>query len=391
MKMEFLNGKGWRKTGAGWIVCMAFFLAALFFSIPVQALSDDEVKAPSAVLLEPQTGKVLYAKNADEPRPIASVTKVMTLLLVMEAIDEGKISLTDTVTASEHAASMGGSDIWLKAGETMTVDELLKATVIMSANDAAVALAEHVAGSEDEFIQRMNQRAKELGMTNTMFKNCNGLDEDGHVSSAKDVALMSAELIKHEKIFDYSLTWMDYLRDGKTQLVNTNKLIRSYNGITGLKTGTTSKAGSCISATAKRNDLSLVAVVLGCETTADRFASASTLLDYGFANWTTATPEIPALNPVPVTNGMESKVELESQIPESLMVPKGMEQKIKSEVILPESLEAPVEKGQLVGSIRFSLENGEELAAYQLYAKEGVGGLTFSSLFQILFHALIQL
>ena len=223
------------KDRSGMDSLYGFFLGRLVFSIPVQALSDDEVKAPSAVLLEPQTGKVLYAKNADEPRPIASVTKVMTLLLVMEAIDEGKISLTDTVTASEHAASMGGSDIWLKAGETMTVDELLKATVIMSANDAAVALAEHVAGSEDEFIQRMNQRAKELGMTNTMFKNCNGLDEDGHVSSAKDVALMSAELIKHEKIFDYSLTWMDYLRDGKTQLVNTNKLIRSYNGITGLE------------------------------------------------------------------------------------------------------------------------------------------------------------
>ena len=220
----------------------------------------------------------------------------------------------------------------------------------------------------------MNQRAKELGMTNTMFKNCNGLDEDGHVSSAKDVALMSAELIKHEKIFDYSLTWMDYPGTEKTQLVNTNKLIRSYNGITGLKTGTTSKAGSCISATAKRNDLSLVAVVLGCETTADRFASASTLLDYGFANWTTATPEIPALNPVPVTNGMESKVrELESQIPESMMVPKGMEQKIKSEVILPESLEAPVEKGQLVGSIRFSLENGEEIGCLRIICQREGG------------------
>lgn len=370
---------------------LTLFFFALFIPVPVHALSDDDVKAPSAVLMDPVTRKVLYQKNPDEQRPIASVTKVMTLLLVMEAIDDGKISLTDTVTTSEHAASMGGSDIWLEPGETMSVDDLLKATVIMSANDAAVALAEHVAGSEDEFVSRMNQRAKELGMANTVFKNCNGLDEDGHLSTAKDVALMSSELIKHEKIFDYSLTWMDYLRDGKTQLVNTNKLIRSYSGITGLKTGTTSQAGSCIAATAKRNDLSLVSVVLGCETTADRFASASTLLDYGFANWTTTIPEIPPLELVPVTNGMLPAVELEAQLPSSLIVPKGMEKQLKTTFTLPESLQAPVQQGQLVGSIEFSLENGEKLTSCQLYAKHPVEPITFASLFQIFFHALVNL
>ncbi len=377
-------------------VCLAavmtvFLLFVWWVPLPVQALSDEEVKAPSAVLMDPVTRKVLYEKNPDEKRPIASVTKVMTLLLVMEAIDDGKISLSDVVSTSEHAASMGGSDIWLKPGETMTVDDLLKATVIMSANDAAVALAEHVAGSEDEFVSRMNQRAKELGMTNTVFKNCNGLDEDGHLSTARDVALMSSELIKHEKIFDYSLTWMDYLRDGKTQLVNTNKLIRSYKGITGLKTGTTSQAGSCIAATAKRNDLSLVSVVLGCSSTADRFASASTLLDYGFANWTTTVPQIPALEPVPVTNGMLSFVELEASMPSSLIVPKGMEKQIKTTLDLPETLQAPIEQGQLIGSVQFSLENGEALTSCKLYAKHRVAPITFGSLFQILFHALVNL
>lgn len=386
--MSILNRASWRKL----CICLAAAITIFFFlPLPIWALADDEVKAPSAVLMDPVTRKVLYAKNPDEARPIASVTKVMTLLLVMEAIDSGKISLTDVVTTSEHAASMGGSDIWLKPGETMTVDDLLKATVIMSANDAAVVLAEHVAGSEDEFVSQMNQRAKELGMTNTVFKNCNGLDEEGHLSTAKDVALMSSELIKHEKIFDYSLTWIDYLRDGKTQLVNTNKLIRSYQGITGLKTGTTSQAGSCIAATAKRNDLSLVSVVLGCQTTADRFSSAATLLDYGFANWTTTVPQIPALDPIPVTNGMQSFVELQAEIPNSLMVPKGMEKQIQTSFTLPESLEAPVQQGQLIGSVQFSLENGEVLTSCQLYARNAVEPITFGSLFQILFHALVNL
>ena len=238
-------------------------LAASALPVAAGALSEEDLTAPSAVLMEASTGKVLFEKNSHEVRACASITKVMTLLLVMEAIDQGRMSLTDTITASEHASSMGGSDIWLEPGETMSADDMVKATVVASANDAAVALAEHLEGTEEAFVQKMNQRAAELGMKDTVFKNCNGLDEEGHVTSAYDVALMSRELIKHEKIFDYTTIWMDTLREGKTQIVNTNKLLKSYNGITGLKTGTTGGAGSCITATAQRDGLSLIGVVLG--------------------------------------------------------------------------------------------------------------------------------
>ena len=241
-----------RKAIISAVLCISLLLPS---AIPVAALGDDSVSAQSAVLMESSTGKIVYEKNSHEQRPCASVTKVMTLLLVFEAIDRGKLSLEDTITASEHAASMGGSDIWLENGETMSADDMIKATVVASANDAAVALAEHLSGSEDAFVEQMNNRAKELGMNDTVFKNCNGLDEEGHVTSANDVAIMSRELTKHEKIFDYTAIWLDNLRDGKTQIVNTNKLLKTYNGITGLKTGTTDDAGCCMSATATRGDV----------------------------------------------------------------------------------------------------------------------------------------
>ena len=350
---------------------------------PAKAISDQDVKAPSAVVMEATTGKILYEKSPHEKRPGASITKVMTLLLVMEAIDSGKIFLTDTVTASAHAASMGGSDIWLKEGETMTVDDLLKATVIMSANDAAVALAEHVAGSEDDFLRQMNEKAKALGMNDTTFKNCNGLDEDGHLTSAYDIALMSAQLIKHKKIFDYTLTWIDHVRGGKTQLVNTNKLIRTYKGITGLKTGTTGKAGSCISATAERDNVSLIAVVLGSPSTKDRFADAAQLLDYGFANWAMTAPETPSLEPVPVTNGMQNSVAPEAPAGKSILVPKGKENDVVSQVTLAETLEAPVEKGQIIGKITYKLGD-ETLQETDIRAKTAISQITFFSVFRIL-------
>lgn len=241
-------------------LCLLALLTAITTVLPalsVQA-AGPEITAPSAVLMEASTGRVLFQKEPHQQRPCASITKVMTLCLVFEAMDSGRLSLEQTLTTSAHAASMGGSDIWLEEGETMSVDDLLKATVIMSANDAAVVLAEAVAGSEDAFVEQMNQKAQQLGMNDTVFKNCNGLDEEGHVTSAYDVALMSRELLRHEKIFDYTLTWMDSVRNGETQLVNTNKLIRSYTGITGLKTGTTGEAGSCITATAQREGLSLI-------------------------------------------------------------------------------------------------------------------------------------
>ena len=371
---------------------MTVIMLVSILPVRAAALADTEVKAPSAVLMEAQTGKLLFEKNSHEKRPCASITKVMTLLLVMEALDSGKIKLTDMVTASEHAASMGGSDIWLKPVESMCVDDMLKATVIMSANDAAVALAEYVAGSEDEFLQQMNKRAQELGMKDTTFKNTNGLDEDGHVTSACDVALMSRELIKHKKIFDYSKTWMDSLRDGKTQLVNTNKLLKTYKGITGLKTGTTGKAGSCITATAERDGVQLIAVVLGSANTKDRFASASTLLDSGFANWSVTTPALPqeALKPMAVLNGMSDKVETTANADGSILVPKGKASEIKYKITMNDAITAPVEKGQIVGKITYTLGT-EVVKEYNICAKSAVAQITFASVFRLLAKYLLKM
>lgn len=354
------------------------------------ALSPEEISAPSALLMEAETGRVLFEKNAREKRPCASITKVMTLLLVMEALDEGKIKLEDEVAASAHAASMGGSDIWLKEGEVMSVDDLLKATVIMSANDAAVVLAEYIAGSESDFVAQMNQKAAELGMKDTTFKNCNGLDEDGHLTSAYDVALMSRALISHEKIFDYTQVWMDSVRGGETQLVNTNKLLKTYNGITGLKTGTTGKAGSCITATATRDGLSLISVVLGCSNTKDRFDSAAKLLDYGFANWESAQLEIPALQQLAVTNGMESLVgvEAKSEGKVSVLVPKGKEEQVKVSVSMPESVRAPVEKGQKLGEVLYQLED-DTLGKVSITATEAVEAIDWQKCFVKLLESLL--
>ena len=355
------------------------------------ALTDTDITAPSAILLEPVSGQVLYEKNCDEQRPCASITKVMTLLLVMEAIENGQLSLEETLTASEHAASMGGSDIWLKPGEEMSVDDLIKSTVIMSANYAAVVLAERVAGSESDFVAKMNRRAKELGMENTVFKNCNGLDEEGHLTTARDVALMSAELIKHKKIFDYTCTWIDYVRDGDTQLVNTNKLIRSYKGITGLKTGTTSQAGSCITATAERNGLKLVAVVLGCDTTQHRFSDAAALLDYGYANWAVITPEVPELPQLSVKNGLSPSVSLKASLPESVLVEKGTVSELKAEITVEEFVEAPVVEGETMGTIRFTTPEGQELTTVPIEAAESVAKLDFGACFRILFQSLLSM
>jgi D-alanyl-D-alanine carboxypeptidase (penicillin-binding protein 5/6) len=387
-KMEVLNMK-FKKLSA------SVLAAALIVSLlPVQAfaLSDEEVKAPSAVLMEAETGKVLYEKNPHEKRPCASITKVMTLTLIMESVDSGKIKLTDLVSASEHAASMGGSDIWLKPGENMTVDDMLKATVIASANDAAVALAEYVSGSEEEFIQQMNEKAKTLGMKDTVFKNCNGLDEDGHITSAYDVALMSRELMKHKKIFDYTTTWIENIRGGKTQLVNTNKLIKSYKGITGLKTGTTGKAGSCISATAERDNVKLISVILGASDTKDRFSSASKLLDYGFANWAIVKPELPkdSLKSVKVINGMTDSVGTEVTLDSSVLVPKGKVKEIKHEISFNENVNAPVKKGQKLGKIIYKLDN-EVIKQYDICAKNDVPEITFNSAFKFLTKYLLKM
>ena len=351
---------------------------------PVDTITQDfpmELSSKSAILMDTVTGKVLISKNAYEELPPASVTKIMSLLLIMEAIEDGKISLTDTVTVSETAAKKGGSQIWLEIGETMTVDELLKATVVASANDACTALGEFVAGSETAFITMMNERAAQLGLNNTHFENCTGLDDttDNHYSSVYDIAIMSAELIKYDLIIEYSTIWMDYLRDGATELVNTNKLIRTYDGITGLKTGTTSKAGCCVSATATRGNTSYVAVVLGANNSAERFADAKALLDWGFANYEIYTPKIDEslINELSVINGVTQNFLPVYEKPESLLIPKGQGVNVVQQIELPENVAAPIEKGQVVGKIRFLLSDNE-ICSFKLYSEFEIEKMTFS-------------
>lgn len=356
--------------------------------IPIDATLTDvavgtvlDIKAKSAILMEVNTGEILYEQNSDERLPPASITKIMSLLLVMEAIDKGKLSTEDVITASEHAAGMGGSQIWLESGESMTVDDLLKASVIASANDAMVALAEAVSGSEEGFVLEMNKRAEELGMTNTHFINATGLDAEGHTSSAHDVAIMSAELIKHDLIKNYSTVWMDTLRDGESELVNTNKLVRFYEGTTGLKTGTTSEAGYCLSATAERNGLELVAVVMSGETSADRFNGAKKMLDYGFANYEFAsiTPQIDQ-NTLSIKNGVLPEVKINTPENFNILLKKSETGNVTSEVNLEKTLVAPVKKGDNVGTIDFYL-NGEQIGQLNVTATENVAKLNFLTAF----------
>ena len=351
-----------------------------------------DIKAKSVVLMEPHTGQVLYENNPDEKLPPASITKVMSLLLVMEAIDRGDLSLETVVTASEHAASMGGSQIWLEPGETMTVNDLLKASVIASANDACTALAEAVAGSEEGFVALMNERAAELGMTNTHFKNCTGLDAEGHLTSAYDVAVMSSALIKHKLIKDYTTVWMDSLRDGKSELVNTNKLVRFYEGTTGLKTGTTSTAKYCVSATAERNGLELVAVVMSADSTADRFNGAKKLLDYGFANYNFSSvgAELAGDTAVRVNKGTEKSVKVSAGENLNVLLPKSVSGKLERTVNLSESVTAPVKKGDVLGTVTVSV-NGEELGEIPLTAAEDVQRLTFALSFGRILKGLFKL
>ena len=336
-----------------------------------------EIKAKSAVLLEPNTGKILYEQNADEPLPPASITKIMSLLLVMEALDRGDFTLETVVNASEHACSMGGSQIWLEPGEGMTVHDLLKATVIASANDACVALGELVAGSEEGFVELMNSRAKELGMNSTTFKNCTGLDAEGHITTANDVAIMSGELIKHDLIKDYSTVWMDTLRDGKSELVNTNKLVRFYKGTTGLKTGTTSVAKYCLSATAEREGLSLVAVVMAGETSTARFEGAKKLLDFGFANFSFSQigAELRETE-IPVLKGEKKTLKIKATEELSLLAQKSAKNDIKRETEWNKNITAPIKKGQTVGYV--NIYNGEEnIGKIPIRATESIKQRTF--------------
>ncbi len=335
----------------------------------------------SAILMEANTGRVLYEQNPDEALPPASVTKVMTLLLVMEAIEEGRLSLADPITASAHAASMGGSQIFLKEGERMSAEDMIKSVVIASANDAACALAEHIAGSEEAFVKAMNERAVALGMKNTHFENTNGLDDtvENHLTSARDIAIMSAALIKHKKILEYSSIWMDAVRDGAFGLTNTNRLVRFYRGCTGLKTGSTSKAGFCISATAERDGLSLVAVIMGAENRDVRNAAATKLLDWGFANFALYSHSPAALEGVRLMGGELSRLPV-SYGDFSCVVEKGRQAAVELELLLPEAVSAPVKKGDAVGEVIFRCE-GKELGRQSILADMDAERIGFFGVF----------
>lgn len=365
---------------------MTALLLALLLTLtplPVRAAEPEaagpDVTAPAAVLMERATGTLLFEKNAHEALPPASVTKVMTLLLVLEALDEGRIGWDDTVTASEAAAAKGGSQIYLEPGEGLPLREMLKSVAVASANDCACALAEHVAGSEAAFVDIMNRRAAELGMADTHFVNCTGLDDGpdaaAHRTSAHDIALMSRALLAHDEIRDYTTIWMDSVRDGRFGLANTNKLIRFYPGATGLKTGYTSRAGYCLSASAERGGVEYIAVVLDCASSADRFSDAKALLDYGFANYALVTPEAETAT-VPVRLGMAPEAEAVLQDAGPLLLPKGDAARAEQEVELTESVEAPVEEGQRLGTLR--IRSGEAVVAeLPLVAAAPVPRLTF--------------
>lgn len=363
------------------------FCAALI--VPFCAVAADSaenagmpvtVNAKSAVLVDVSSGKVLAAMNEHERLYPASVTKIMTLLLVMEAIDAGTLNLNDTVTASPTAAAKGGSQIWLKEGESMTVDELLRATAIYSANDACEALGEHIAGSEEALVSMLNKRAAELGMANTHFDNCTGLDDTTttHLTTAYDIALMSVELLKHDLIRKYTTVWMDSLRDGATQLVNTNKLVRFYDGATGLKTGTTAKAGCCVAASAERGGTHLVAVVMGSPTSDDRFGAAKALLNWGFANYETASPvpDSSLLADVTVIGGYKDSFTPTVESPKPMLLKKGSAEKLEQTAELATDVQAPVAAGERVGTLTFSLD-GEIIAEYPIVSPEEIKELDF--------------
>ena len=365
------------KKAICFFICVCFMIQSVV--VFAEGNTDLGLNAKSAILMEKSTGNILYESNPDERLPIASVTKVMTMLLIMEAVDSGKISLDDMVTVSENAMSYGGSTMFLETGEQLTVNDMLKGIAVASANDGCVAMAEHLAGSESAFVDMMNEKAKELGMENTHFMNTNGLDEDDHYSSARDVAIMSRELMKHETIFNYTSIWMDTLRGGKFQLANTNKLIRFYDGANGLKTGSTSKALCCLSAAAKRNDMQLIAVVLGAPTSAERFASAKSLLDYGFANYAVNT-QITAgdeVQKIAVEKGVDKEVGVVAGDSCSTLVKKGQEDNITKEIKIDETITAPIEAGQKIGTMTIS-RDGEVIADIDLNAssaveKKGIG------------------
>ena len=366
---------------ASLLLTICFLLTLL----PLRAQAANlEVAGKSAILMDMTTGTVLFEQNAHEKLAPASVTKVMTMLLIMEAVDSGKIGWDDAVTASEAAAAKGGSQIYLKAGETMTVTDMVKSIAVSSANDCACAMAEHIAGSESAFVDMMNRRASELGMNDTQFANCTGLDDEAdastHYTSAYDIALMSRELmLNHPDIQKFTTIWMDTVRDGAFGLANTNKLIRFYSGATGLKTGYTSAAGYCLSATAERDGLSLIAVVMGAKTSQDRFSACKSMLDYGFANYALVTPELSGSNAVSVKLGHSGAVNAVPGEAVQLLIDKGQKSSVTTEITLDESVTAPVSQGQRLGTL--TVRAGEQvLSEIPMVAETAVARLRWSDM-----------
>lgn len=367
---------------------------AMFFTLtpPVKA-APAEVTPKAKILYEANTGQVIFSQNADRKLPMASITKVMSLLLWAEDIDEGRLSLEDKIKASSYAASADGSVIWLNAGEEMSAAELLEAVIVSSANDACIALAEHSAGSEAQFVKRMNERAAELGMTNTRYTNCVGFDDSGHYTTAHDIAIATAELMKYDVYRGWMLTWLDYLRGGETQLVNTNKLVRTYNGLLGGKTGTTDNAGCCLTACAERGDMRLIAVTLGCEDDNERFSVVKELLDYGFGSFERYTPEIDysKLAPIKVTHGVDNKIEpIVKTSGADCIIQKGRAADVKYEYTFVEECEAPVEAGQFLGEYLVTLD-GAEVFRSEIVAENDVARMSFLRCLEMIFKELIAM
>ena len=347
---------------------------SLLNSVPSSVGTDLNLECGGAVLIEQNSGRVLYDHNMHQKLRPASVTKIMSILLIMEAIDSGRLSYTDKIPCTETAAAMGGSQIWLDVREELTVDEMLKAICVVSANDCTVAMAEYLAGSQEAFVEQMNAKAKELGMNDTNFKNCHGIDEDGHETSAYEIALMSRELLtKHPNITKYTTIWMDSLRDGKSELVNTNKLIRNYKGATGLKTGSTSIALYNLSASATRDNLSLIAVIMKAPTTKIRFAEAEKLLDYGFSNfqYSKFSNENDILKSISVQKGVKDSIDLAYETSVGALVKKGESKNVEQTINIPEIISAPINKGDVIGNIVYTID-GNEVAKVNIIANESV-------------------
>lgn len=351
------------------------------------------LESGAAILIEQHTGQILYEHNIHEQLRPASVTKIMSILLIMEEIDSGRLSYDDKIACSETARAMGGSQIWLDTTETLSVNDMLKAICVVSANDCVVAMAEHIAGSQEAFVEKMNNKAKELGMNDTTFKNCHGIDEDGHVTSAYDIALMSKELLnKHPEITKYTTIWMDTLRDGKSQLVNTNKLVRNYKGATGLKTGSTSLALYNLSASATRDDLSLIAVIMKAPTTKIRFAEAQKLLDYGFSNFAFKTfgKQGDIVKTVNVNKGTKEKINGILEDETGTLIQKGNDKNIEQSVNIENVINAPISKGQKIGEVTYSL-NGENISTVNIVSDRDVEKLNIFTMGKQIYYLWINL